>query len=269
MTNIKEALAEKLTKKEINILPTSFDAIGSIAIFNDFSKKLRRKEKMIAETLMKLNKNIKTVAKKTKKYSGKFRLAKIKVIAGRKTKETLHKENGVMLRLDVEQCYFSPRTANERLRIAKLVKNDESILVFFSGVAPFPCVIAKNSKAKDIYGIELNKKANEYGLENVKFNKLKNVKLFNGDVKKLVPRIIGKFDRILLPLPKDAEKYLKLAITKIKKNGVIHLYRFASENDFKKITKKYKTKFKSVKLIKCGQFAPGIYRICLDLIKFK
>lgn len=262
---MKEALKNKLNKEEFKLLPTSFDIIGDIVIFNDFPDKLKRKEKLIAETLMKLNKNIKTVAKKTKKHSGKFRLAKIKIIGGKKTKETLHKENGILLKLDVEQCYFSPRTANERLRIAKLVKNNESVLVFFSGVAPFPCVIAKNSKAKDIYGIEWNEKAHEYGLENVKMNKLKNVKLFNGDVKKLVPKIIGKFDRILLPLPKDAEKYLDLALKKIKKNGTIHLYSFASEKDFNEIIKKYKNKFKKVKLVKCGQYAPGIFRICLDL----
>ncbi|MBI2145272.1 hypothetical protein HYU18_03015 [Candidatus Woesearchaeota archaeon] len=36
-------------------------------------------------------------------------------------KITIHKENKVILKLNVEKCYFSQRTASERLRIAKQI----------------------------------------------------------------------------------------------------------------------------------------------------
>ena len=120
MTNLKDELKSKLSKEEIKIMPSSFDVIGSIAIFNDFPEKLKRREKLIAETLMKLNKNIKTVAKKTKKYSGKFRLAKIKVMSGKKTKETIHKENGVFLKLDVGE-----QLEKKSKKMRKLLKNSK------------------------------------------------------------------------------------------------------------------------------------------------
>ena len=126
MTTLKESLT-KLTKKELALVPRSFDTVGSIAIFNDFPSALKKQEQYIAQTLMKLHKNIKTVTKKSKQYSGKLRTPKITIIAGEKTKETTHLENNVRLRLNVETCYFSARTGNERKRIANLAKENESI----------------------------------------------------------------------------------------------------------------------------------------------
>ena len=66
-----------------------------------------------------------------------------------------------------------------------------------------------------------------------------------------------------MPLPKDSEDYLNLALKYLKKNGKIHIYIFTHEKDFKKIKDKYK-EFKP-KLVKAGNPSPGKYRICLDL----
>ena len=59
----------------------------------------------------------------------------------------------------------------------------------FSGIAPFPIVISKNSKANEIYGVEINPNAHKYALENLKLNKISNIKLFEGDVKTVLPDI--------------------------------------------------------------------------------
>ena len=171
MPKLKQKLKTKLTKKELELVPSSFDVVGSILIFIDFPEKLKKKEKIIAETFLKELKNVKTVCKKTKKYSGKYRTPKLKIIAGEKTKETTHKENNILLKLDVEKVYFSQRSSNERLRISNLVKKGEDVLVMFSGCAPFLCVIAKNSKAKTIIGVEINPTAHKYAIENLKLNK--------------------------------------------------------------------------------------------------
>ena len=168
MNKIKEQLRKKLTEKEISLVPSSFDVVGSILIFSEFPSELKNKEKLVAETFLKELKNIKTICKKTRKYSGKYRTPKLKIIAGEKTKETTHKENNTLLKLDVEKVYFSSRLSNERLRISKLVKPEEEILVMFSGCSPYPCVIAKNTKAKSIISIEVNPSAHKYALENLK-----------------------------------------------------------------------------------------------------
>ena len=84
-------------------------------------------------------------------------------------------------------------------------------------------------------------------------------------------KINKKFDRILMPLPKSAEDFLDVAISKAKSGTIIHFYDFLHEDEFKiahekidKACKKNKIKYNILKTSKCGQHAPRIYRICVD-----
>ncbi|MBS3143255.1 hypothetical protein J4446_00035 [Candidatus Woesearchaeota archaeon] len=238
----------------------SFDQIGNIIVFNEEISKEKAKSF--------INNRTKTVAYKSKKYSGKLRLPRIKIIAGVKTKEALHKENNVFLKLNIEKCYFSVRSANERLRIAKLVKKNESVLVMFSGIAPFPLVIEKNSNPDEIYAIELNRECHKYAKENLILNKSRKIKLLQGDVKKVLPRIKKKFDRIVMPHPSDSFSYLNLALKHIKPKGIIHFYTFGQEKEIKEIKdkiKSYSDKIRIKKVVKAGDYAPFTYRFCFDL----
>lgn len=268
--NLREALKKKLTQNEMLKLRAAFDVIGTIAVI-EISRELIRKQKVIAETLLSLHKNIRTVAKKEDIHKGRFRTQKVKILLGEKTKETACKENNVRLKLNIEKAYFSPRLSTERKRIMHLVKPGESVLVMFSGIAPYVCVIAKNTKATEVYGIEANPAAHKYALENVMLNKIKNAKLFLGDVRKIVPKLNKKFDRILMPLPKQASDFLNTALDAAKKGTVVHFYDFEHETEFKlgeqKIVsacRKAKKKCKIIGTFKCGQHAPRIYRICID-----
>lgn len=269
--NLKQALENKLTKKELSLLVRSFDVVGNISII-EIPKRLEKKEKLIAQTLLLLFKNIKTVVKKMGSHKGIYRTQKLKIIAGEKNKITEHKENNVRIKLNVEKCYFSPRLSNERLRISKQIKKNENVLVMFSGVGVYPLVFAKNSFAKKIYGIELNSIAHKYALENIKLNKLEDkLNLFNYDVKKIDNKFKIKFDRIIMPLPKDAENFLESAFKVSKKGTLIHFYAFSKEDEFDNVKeliinkcKRYKKKCKILNIIKCGQNAPREYRICVD-----
>ncbi len=257
-----------ITKTEISLIPKSFDVVGDILIFADFPESLAKKEIEIGNYLLNKYKNIKVICKKTKKFSGKFRLSKLKIIAGERRKETLYKENNCSFKLNVETCYFSPRLGNERQRIYEQVKKGENILVMFSGIGIYAVEISKKSKAKEIMAIEINPNAHKYAIENLKMNKISNVKLYNGDVRKVIPKIKDKFDRILMPLPKDAYKFLDLAISKIKKNGIIHMYDFLAEEEnstmgIEKI-EKMKVKYKLLRYAKCGQISPRKFRVCFD-----
>jgi len=264
--NFKELLKKELTKAEQSELKTAFDAIGDIAIL-EIDDELRHKERFIAQTLLKCQKNIKTVLRKDSAHEGEFRTQKLRWLAGQKKKETMHKESNCRLKLNVEKVYFSPRMSNERLRIVEQVKKGENILVMFSGCAPYPCVLGRNTKAAHITGIEINPLGHEYGLENVKLNKLKNVTLYNGDVRDI--KLDKKFDRILMPLPRDAESFLDVALSYAKTGTLIHFYDFLHEDDFdlakdkvKKACKKAKCKI--LRLVKCGQYSPRTFRICVD-----
>jgi len=267
---LKQALKKKLTKAQLKKLVTSFDVVGDIAII-EIPEKLGKKEKLIADTLLKLHKNIKVICKKTGIHRGIFRRQKLKIIAGEKRKTTTYKENNVTMKLHVQDVYFSPRLSHERLRIAKQVKPGESVLIMFSGVAPYCLVIAKNTKAKEVYGIEINPLAHKFALENIKLNKLNNIKLFLGDVRLITPTLKKKFDRIAMPLPLGGANFLDVALAAIKKGGTIHFYDFKDELGFKIAKQKVrdackaaKKKCRILKITKAGQISPRTYRICID-----
>lgn len=278
---IKDLLKEKIPKNKLEFLPNSFDIIGTICII-EVKKEVKKYSKLIGETILKLNPNIKSVFKKSSIVKGKYRTHKLNYIAGINNKETIYKENKAIFKLDVEKCYFSPRLSNERLRISKKVKKNESVLVMFSGIGAFNFVILKNSSPKEVFGIEINKIAHKYALENIKLNKIpeNKISLFNGDVKKVLPKINKKFNRILMPLPKESELFLGIAVKKIKRNGIIHLYTFLEEpegklnkeelkkywnNLIKEKIKKYIKNSKIIDIVKCGVYGPKIYRVCIDI----
>ena len=271
MTTIKQALKNKLTKKELAVMPSSFDVVGSIAII-EIPPELKKKEKIIAETMIKLFKPLETVVKKSGIHYGKYRRQKLTIIAGEKTKIADYKESAVQMKMDLEKCYFSSRLGTERLRIAKQVKPKEKILVMFSGVSPYPLVIAKNAKPEIIYAVELNPVAHKFAEENIKLNKLQDkIKPYKGDVTLVVPKLRKKFDRILMPMPKTSLTFLGTAFKAAKKGTIIHFYTFGREEEFKDIRKKileeckkHKKKCKIIRVVKAGHYAPGVYRICVD-----
>ena len=190
---IADLLKGNLTKKELSLVPSAFDTVGDIIIL-EIKQGLIKKEKIVAEALLKLNKNIRTIVKKVGIHRGVFRTQKLKVLAGERKKETIYIENGVKIKLDVEKVYFSPRLSSERKRIMNLIKPNESILVMFSGCGPYPLVLTKNTKAKEIYGVEINPIAHKYALENIKLNKVSNIYFYCDDVKKILPKLgLDKF----------------------------------------------------------------------------
>jgi len=100
------------------------------------------------------------VARRTGNYDGQFRTIALTVIGGADLKETEHRENGVRFFPESGEGYYSVRSSNERKRIASLVRPGEDVLVLFSGIGAFPLVIAANSQAREIVGIEKNPDAN-------------------------------------------------------------------------------------------------------------
>ncbi|RJQ17350.1 class I SAM-dependent methyltransferase family protein [Candidatus Woesearchaeota archaeon] len=260
--------AKHLTKKELRQLKKAYDLVGTIAII-EIPAALLQKEKTIAKAML-LHRNIKTVLKKGSAHEGVFRAQKMKYLAGIKTTEALHKENKTRISVDVEKVYFSVRLAEERKRIAQLVQPGESILVMFSGCGVYPAVLARNTNAKEIIGVEINPEGHAYGLKNIKLNRLRNVTLYCGDAKTATPQ--KTFDRIIMPLPKTAETFLDVALARAKEGTAIHLYQFEKEENFAKAAENIKSICRKqgwtaniLHIQKVGQQSPRVYRICIDM----
>jgi len=264
--SLRESLEGKLSPKELKLLPSAFDVIGDIAVL-DIPDALSGRVKVIANALLKTFRSIKVVAVKVAPVSSKFRVRGLRVVAGENRTVTVHKEYDCLYKLDVASAYFSPRLGTERMRVAEKVKHCERVLVLFAGVGPYAVLIAKKRNPSEVVAVELNPSAVEFMRENVKVNKVL-VDIVLGDVRVVVPNL-GKFDRIIMPLPKDAGNFLDIALPALSKNGVIHFYEFSgspeeSAKNVKMLCKRLGYKIKVLDSVICGNYSPGIHRICVD-----
>ena len=205
---------------------------------------------------------------------GITRTREIKHVAGEEISETIHKEHGVRLKLDLKDVYFSPRLATERLRVAEQVHSNELILDMFAGVGPFPILIAKNKTVK-IFAVDINPSAIEYMKENIYLNKLKGEIIpILGDINEVAKESFGKkglkFDRIIMNLPGTSFEFLDLAISLIKNNGILHYYEFSdgysqATQRIEKIANDYGMISKVLASRKVKSSSPGTWHIVVDV----
>lgn len=262
----------------------NYDILGNIAIIK-FQNKETKKEKLSkAKQLLQQYKTVKAVLEKANKVSGRLRTIKTKHLLGEKTLEADYLENGCRFKFNVETCYFSPRLANERLEIAKLINREiekrklknASVLVIFSGIGPFSIVISKHSKANKIVSIELGKECCKYASKNAIINKAWNLEIIQGDVKKQIKNLKERFDFIVMPRPNLKETFLVQAFAVSKKSTKIIYYGFCSEKNLEKMldqlhkeAKQEKKKIKITNIKQAGDIAPyeHRYRIEIELAK--
>ena len=225
---LKQILSGSIPTADLTGVYNSYDIVGDIAIIRLEPKPVKHRAS-IAETIMAVHMNVKTVLEQEGAVHGDFRLRKLTYLAGQKKTATLHNESGCTFKVDVEQCYFSPRLSNERMRIAEQVRKGEIVVNMFAGVGCFSILIAKHSEAERVYSIDLNPDAIGYAEENVRLNKVYGrVMPILGDAKEVIEgRLRHVADRVLMPLPEKASEYLPLAILALTtKGGRIHYYDF-------------------------------------------
>lgn len=276
---LRKILSEFLPSKELNHIYNSYDIVGDIAIIR-LTEKSKKYSKIIADAIMNIHKNVKTVLAQISPVHGDFRLRKLEYIAGEKRTTTVHKESGCLFSVDVEKCYFSPRLFYERTRVAKQVKNGEIILNMFAGVGCFSIVIAKHSNAKKIYSVDINPIAIQYMQENIRLNRVYGkVVVLEGDAKDIARKKLWcAVNRVLMPLPEKAFEYLPYALSALKNSeGWIHYYDFEhaakNENPMEKVKLKVAEKLESMEVKFEIPFSrvvrttgPNWHQIVLDII---
>ena len=266
---LREALKEKLPEEILAATNTSFDTIGDIAIL-ELDEEIREYMQLIADTLLQLHKNLRVVVRKASEHEGELRIQTYEHLAGEKRTETVAKENGLELYLDINETYYSPRSQNERLRVINQVQPEERVLVMYSGIGPFTLGIAKNTRADEVIGVELNKQAHAYAEHNKKRNKATNAQNLCGDVEEVVPEL-NAFNRVIMPLPHTAHEHLSLAANATKTGGTIHLYCFATEqeiaSDAKRYAKQVPCELRVQTITQCGTYNPAVSRWCVDYQK--
>ena len=182
--------------------------------------------------------------------------------------ETINRENGCLFKLDLAKVMWSKGNNNERLRIAKLVEDDETVLDMFAGIGYFSIPIGVHSNAKQVYSIEINPNSYFYLTENIKLNKLTNVVPILGDCMIHAPKY--KADRIVMGYVKTTHHYLRVAIDSLNEGGILHYHETVPEKLMKTrpieriISQAGNRDVEILKINKIKKYAPGVEHVVVD-----
>jgi len=274
--DIRAELTGKIPEDKIPLVVRSFDVIGSkgkaVAII-EVPDEVSKYKSEIGMALMRVQRNVKSVLLKASERTGDYRTRAMTVIAGDLDTEVIHKESGCRFKLDPKKVYFSPRESHERERIIGDVNAGEKVLVMFSGIAPIPICIARFHKDVICTAVELNPYAHEYAVENVRLNKVSDrVTPIQGDVRE-VCQGMSTFDRVYMPLPKGAYKFLDVASPLVKDGGTLGLYHWAPEDDLwteaeqllHDVFSKEGRSIEVIHRVKVSQYNPKYWKVRLDV----
>ena len=275
---IKTVLADKLEPKELERIYKGYDIVGDIAVIRVPEAQLRY-SKLVAEAIMTIHREVKSVWRQSSSVSGDFRLRSLEHIFGNETTETRYREHGCVYKTDLQKAYFSPRLSYERMRIAGLIQEGETVVNMFAGVGCYSIAIAKHSAPQKVISVDVNPSAFQYLRENIRLNRFETVVVgLQGDAKKVIETgLQGVADRVLMPLPELALEYLDYALLALKlAGGWIHYYGFEhakkNEDPVHKATEKVTQKLS--KLCDCFRVdggrvvrtvGPRWYQVVLDV----
>ena len=264
--NLESVLAERLSEGELKHL-RRYDIVGDIAVVQ-IPPELEHRVDDIVWGLRKVHPFLKVIARKGF-HEGKFRIRDYSIIWGEKRLETIHRENGVEIKVDLSKVFFNPRMKGERYRLAQLLRDGERILIPFAGVLPYALVIARYRRVK-ITAVELNREAYELGLENIELNRKRlkgEIEFIHGDAFEVLPELPA-YDRVVSPTPRGVDA---LALTLSKAKRFLHYYDFVQEDEVdafrRRIIEECSRQGKEceVRVKKVSDFKPHVFKVCADV----
>jgi tRNA (guanine37-N1)-methyltransferase len=214
------------------ILPSSFDVVGDIGIMK-LPDELLKYKKEIGEGLLSFNKHLKVVLM-DKGVKGNYRLRDIDWLVGEKRTETVHREYGMKIMVDIAGVYYSPRLSMERYRVARQVKDGEVVVDLFAGAAPFSILNSLIAKPSKVYAIDINPRATEYARINAMNNHVEDiVEIINDDARNAIKMMKEKkiiADHVIMNLPHSSREFFADALSISKK---IHYYEIMEKMKIK------------------------------------
>ncbi len=214
---------------------------------------------------------------------------------------TSHYEFGVKCVVDLQQTFFSPRMAPERLRLSQQVARGERVLVVFAGVGMEALQIVSKTEAKEVLAVEKNEVAVEClrrAQRMLERNKTviipgggvgaaERLSILEGDALELLPTLeLASFDRIVAPRPKEGtadgdmgtgdagRAFLLAMLPLLKLKGEVHWYDFAADHEIpqchrtremiESVCSLLGTEMEVIHVAKVGSVAKRQFRVCMD-----
>jgi len=273
---LKTILKDVLAPEDISKLYSAFDIVGNIIIIK-VPDSLNSKKQIIAETILMNIKSAKSIFAQTSAVQGDYRLRTLEHLAGVNCATTEYREHGCRFKVDVSNTYFSPRLSTERIRISKMIAENEIITNMFAGVGTYSILIAKYNKTCKVYSIDSNPIANELALLNAELNKVQErVIPICGDAREIiVKQLRGTSTRVLMPLPEKAKEFVDFAVMALKQRGMIHYFAHINANskklalnnattDVKHAFTNHDYRIVSTRVVR--EVGPRLYQIVSDII---
>ncbi len=223
----KDFLKGALPNDVIAFLPRSYDVVGDIAIIRLDEEHLPFAE-AIADAIMRVAKNVRAVYASLG-VEGEWRVPRLVHLGGERRTETVHREYGVRIFVDVARAYFNPGLGGEHRRVAGLVRDGEVVADLFAGVGPFALHIARVRKAL-VFAVDINPWAIMCLLRSLTMNKLVGrVVAISGDARDFLSVIKDSaLDRVIMNLPHRAIEFIPDVLPKLKCGGWAHVYVVAT-----------------------------------------
>jgi tRNA wybutosine-synthesizing protein 2 len=133
--------------------------------------------------------------------------------------ETVHRENGLVYRLDPSKVMFSEGNREEKARLASIVRPGERTADLFAGIGYFTLPAARAGAR--VHAMEINPVAFGYLERNLAANELADcVEAECGDCRDLLS---GTYDRLVLG-HFDAAAFLADAFVHVRRGSVLHVH---------------------------------------------
>jgi tRNA wybutosine-synthesizing protein 2 len=254
-----------------HLLPSKWELFGDVAVIR-LDSELDEYESQVAEAYA-LALNLKAVLRDVGGIKGEYRVPVIRTLLGKDTVAT-HLENGIRYKFDAAKIMFSSGNIEERLRMADLVCDGETVVDMFAGIGYFSIPLAVYQRPSKVIACELNPVAFRYLEENIALNQVSRiVKPVLGDNRDLAGE--GIADRVIMGYVKTTHEHLPAAVRLLKSGGVIH-YHETCPNELlpnrpvQRILENVKGgRTEIIRMKEIKSYAPGVTHVVVDAKIFK
>jgi len=213
-------------------LPRAFDIVGDIVLLR-LGDEWKAQEPAIGAALLAFVPGARLVAV-DEGVRGRSRVRALRPIAGSGSFRTVHRENGLAFEVDLAAAYFSPRLGREHLRVAEGATAGESVLDLCCGVGPFGLTLLARAGAREATFLDANPAA--LGLARATAERLGVAGRARFREEALGTDWVAPavFDRVVLNLPHEGNKYLAQVGTAVAGGGVLHYYEIMERAELPK-----------------------------------
>ncbi|OGS41680.1 MAG: hypothetical protein A3K67_04850, partial [Euryarchaeota archaeon RBG_16_62_10] len=149
------------------MLPGKWELYGQVLVIK-LDSALDRYEREIAEAYADVL-GARTVLRDVGGVAGEFRRPVVKRLLGTDT-VAIHRENGIVYKFDAAEIMFSSGNMDERVRMASVRCDGETVVDMFAGIGYLSLPLAVHQRPAKVIACEVNQVAHSYLVENISLN---------------------------------------------------------------------------------------------------